>query len=69
MYFRIDHVKWEGKTISILKDVTITEPYTENDIQLRQGGNTQTKEHIIKIVSILHCYIFGSWFSWFYLFI
>ena len=51
VWCRIDDVKWSGKTIVVLNDVNIVEPYTENDLQVISGRNPSSFDHISKIVS------------------
>lgn len=48
----IDDVKWDGKTIVVLGDVNIVEPYSESDLKAISGRSTNTVDHISKIVSI-----------------
>ena len=50
MCFSMDDVKWSGKTIIVLGDVHIVEPYTEKDIT---GKKPRSVEHLTKIVSVL----------------
>ena len=45
---RFNDVKWRGKTIVVMDDVTIDPPYQENTCR---GSEQQSREHIIKIVS------------------
>ena len=45
---RFNDVKWNGKTIVVMDDVTIEPPYQEHSCR----GSEKSREHIIKIVSI-----------------
>lgn len=42
----INEVKWNGKSIVVMNEVTIDPPYQESDCH----GNEKSREHIIKIV-------------------
>ncbi|PFX26758.1 protein LSM12 homolog [Stylophora pistillata] len=42
----INDVKWNGKSIVVMNEVTIDPPYQESDCR----GNEKSREHIIKIV-------------------
>lgn len=49
IHFSFDDVKWEGKTIVVMNEVFINEPYKEDNIKSK--GRQAGVEHIKKIVS------------------
>lgn len=59
MNCRIEDTRWDGKTIVVLNDVRISEPYKVEDLQTIPGRNEKSLNHVTKLVSGYSCVIVG----------